>query len=108
MTNLGTVPTTPPESGGELGLVTGVDSTSGLQGVIAVKTKTYHISNFGSMTPAGVDCVDGYVTIHDSTRYSDATVQQLHTWTTSRLPAVRDAALTELANREVQNWRNSN
>jgi hypothetical protein len=80
----------------------------GLQGVFTVRTKTYHISNFGSMAPSGVDCVDGYVTIHDSTRYSDATVAQLHTWTTSRLPAVRDAALTELANRSVQQWRNSN
>jgi len=70
-----------------------------------VKTKTYHISNFGNMAPSGVDCVDGYVTIHDSTRYSDATVQQLHTWTTSRLPAVRDAALTELADRDLEEWR---
>lgn len=73
-----------------------------------MKTTTYHISNFGNMAPSGVDCVDGYVTIHESTRYSAATVQQLHTWTTSRLPAVRDAALTELANRNVQQWRNSN
>lgn len=73
-----------------------------------MKTRTYHISNFGSFAPAGVECVDGYVTIHESIRYSTATVPQLHEWSTSRLPAVRDAALTELANRAVQQWRNSN
>ena len=70
-----------------------------------MKTRTYHISNFGSFAPAGVDCVDGYVTIHESTRYSTATVEQLNTWTTSRFSAVRDAALTELADRAIEDWR---
>jgi hypothetical protein len=70
-----------------------------------MKTRTYHISNFGNMAPLGVDCVNGYVTIHESIRYSSATVEQLNTWTTSRLSAVRDAALTELANRDLQEWR---
>ena len=58
-----------------------------------MKTRTYHISNFGSFAPSGVDCVNGYVTIHYSDRYSSATVEQLNTWTTSRLSAVRGALL---------------
>ena len=70
-----------------------------------MKTRTYHISNFGNMAPLGVDCVNSHITIHDSIRYSAATVEQLHTWTTSRLSAVRDAALTELANRDLLEWR---
>ena len=76
-------------------------------GVHKMITKTYHISNFGSFAPNGVNCIDGFVTIHDSTRYVEASEEQLHKWTNSRLNAVRDAALTELANRALENWRSS-
>jgi hypothetical protein len=73
-----------------------------------MKTKTYHISNFGSFAPSGVDAVDGYVTIHDSDRYKEASEEELGAWENSRLPAVKHAALTERAQRLLDRWRAKN
>ena len=73
-----------------------------------MKTKTYHVSNFGSFAPANVDAVDGYVTIHDSDRYKEASEEELGAWENSRLPAVKHAALTERAQRLLDRWRSKN
>jgi hypothetical protein len=73
-----------------------------------MKTKTYHITNFGSFAPSGVDAVDGYVTIHDSARYAEASEEELGAWENSKLSAVRHAALTERAQRLLDRWRAKN
>jgi len=71
-----------------------------------MKTKTYHITNLGSFAPRGIAGQDGYVICHDSKRYSNANESQLATWRESRSKAVRNAALTEIAERSLQVWRN--
>ena len=73
-----------------------------------MKTITYHISNFGSFAPTGVDVtVGGYVIMHDSQRYAEADKSKLEHWACSKFPKVRNAACTEIANRRVQAWRDS-
>lgn len=47
----------------------------------------------------------GYVTIHDSPRYADATEEQLAEWVESRTKAVKAAALTEQAERGLKDWQ---
>lgn len=71
-----------------------------------MKTRTYHITNLGSFAPRGCAGQDGYVIYHDSPRYAKATEGQLATWRESRSKAVRNAALTEIAERSLQVWRN--
>lgn len=68
--------------------------------------KTYHISNLGSFSPRGVT-VDsqGYVTYHSSDRYSKASNDQLVDWSCSRIRSVRNAALTEIAERSIVAWQ---
>jgi len=73
-----------------------------------MKTKSYHISNFGSFAPAGATERDGYVAYHDSDRYGKATGAQLDTWSESRNTAVRNAALTEQAERRLAKWQKGN
>ena len=73
-----------------------------------MKTKSYHISNLGSFAPAGVTERDGYVTYHDSDRYGSATAAQLDAWSESRNVAVRNAALTEKAERRLGEWQKDN
>jgi len=73
-----------------------------------MKTKSYHISNFGSFAPAGATARDGYVTYHDSDRYGSATEAQLDAWSESRNVAVRNAALTEKAERRLAKWQKGN
>lgn len=71
-----------------------------------MKTRTYHISTLGSFAPRGCAGRDGYVICHDSPRYAKASESQLATWRESRSKAVRNAALTEIAERSLQVWRN--
>jgi hypothetical protein len=70
-----------------------------------MKTRSYHVSNFGSFRPAASADTDGYVTYHDSPRYRDATDDQLEAWLDSRVAAVRNAAATEIAERKLNEWR---
>ena len=72
-----------------------------------MKYKIYHISNFGSFAPQGVSEENGYVKYHDSPRYDNANFEQLNDWAESRISLVRNAALTEIAERNVQSWRES-
>lgn len=72
-----------------------------------MKVKTYHISNFGSLAPRGVSQENGYVKYHDSPRYSDSNLEQLHDWANSNNYLIRNAARTELAERNVQTWQES-
>jgi hypothetical protein len=71
-----------------------------------MKTKTYHHTNLGSYFPAraSVDS-SGFVTYHDSPRYSRATESQLRDWADSRIGSVRNAAVTEMAERDLEAWR---
>ena len=72
-----------------------------------MKTKSYHVSNFGKFAPA-ISSNDGYVVYHDSPRYGAATDEQLEAWTESRNKAVRNAALTEQAERRLGEWQKNN
>ena len=72
-----------------------------------MKTKTYHITNLGSFSPRGITTDSaGYVTYHDSQRYAKATESQLNEWRHSKFVAVRNAALTEFAERHWSLWQN--
>lgn len=73
-----------------------------------MKTKSYHISNLGSYAPSQIADSNGYVTYHDSERYSKATDEQLAEWAESRVKAVRNAAITEQAERELSKWQKGN
>lgn len=70
-----------------------------------MRTKTYHISNLGSFAPGGLADSSGFVTYHDSERYGKATDAQLEEWSESSRAAVRAAALTEQAERRLEQWR---
>ena len=69
-----------------------------------MKTKSFHHSNMGSYAPA---CADrgGYITIHDSPRYGRASAEKLAAWADSRVALVRNAAMTELAERGLRKWQ---
>lgn len=74
-----------------------------------MKTKSYHVSNFGSFGGGVVADTEGYVTIHDSQRYVKASDGQLAEWAESgRTLAVRNAAQTEVNERRLNEWRDSN
>lgn len=73
-----------------------------------MNTKCYHISNFGSFAPEVEADANGYVTYHESERYAKASNAQLREWLGSRIKAVRNAAATEIAQRKLNQWRNSN
>ena len=71
-----------------------------------MKTKKYHQSNLGSYAPAGASRdSQGYITYHESPRYSSASREQLDAWADSRTAVVRNAALTEIAERALEEWR---
>ena len=73
-----------------------------------MKSRRYHVSVFGRIFPQGVSVDgDGYVYYHDSSRYGEASKEQLSKWCASRYILVRNAALTELADRRVSEWRAS-
>lgn len=73
-----------------------------------MKTKSYHISNLGSYAPSHIADNNGYVTYHDSIRYGKASDEQLAEWAESRNKAVRNAAITEQAERDLEEWRKNN
>ena len=64
-----------------------------------MKKHTYHVSNLGQYAPHEIADADGYVTRHDHPRYETATADQLSRWSRSGSRLVRNAAITELANR---------
>lgn len=72
-----------------------------------MKTKSYHKSNLGSFAPS-ISTNDGYITYHDSPRYAKASEEQLEEWAGARIAAVRNAALTEQAERALGEWRKNN
>jgi hypothetical protein len=50
----------------------------------------------------------GYVTIHDSTRYGKAQLEQLTAWAENgRTQAIRNAAQCELNERKLHEWRDA-
>lgn len=66
-------------------------------------TATYHKSNLGSYAPAGLLAdMAGFVTYHKAARYAQATDEQLAKWACCRIKAVRNAALTEQAERRLR------
>lgn len=73
-----------------------------------MKTKSYHISNLGSFAPSSANVENGYVTYHDSPRYGKASDEQLEEWAGSRTKAVRNAAVTEQAERALAKWQKGN
>lgn len=73
-----------------------------------MKTRSYHVSNFGSFRPDAAADTEGYVTYHDSPRYKTATDDQLRAWLDSRVQSVRNAAATEIAERKLDEWRAKN
>lgn len=73
-----------------------------------MKTKSYHTSNLGKFAGRVESFANalGYVTYHDSDRYSDMSDAELEDLVTNgRYRVVRAAAATELAERAVQAWR---
>lgn len=73
-----------------------------------MKTKTYHTTNLGKFAGRVAQFADGqgYVTYHDSDRYSDMTDADLDDLVANgRYRAVRAAAATELAERAIRAWR---
>lgn len=64
-----------------------------------MKKSTYHVSNLGQYAPHEIADADGYVTRHDHPRYATATDEQLDRWSRSGSRLVRNAAITEQANR---------
>lgn len=71
-----------------------------------MKTKTFHVSNFGSFAGGLVADQEGYVTYHASDRYgkaSDAQIAELAA--TGRTLAIRNAAQAEINERELNKWR---
>ena len=70
-----------------------------------MKTRTFHATNMGRFAPTYLADNNGYITIHDSTRYQQAKDQELAEWRRSSVPAIRAAAIVELAEREIQRWR---
>jgi len=73
-----------------------------------MKTNSYHISNLGSYAYSHIADSNGYVTYHDSPRYGKATDEQLDEWAESRSKAVRNAAITEQAERQLSKWQKEN
>jgi hypothetical protein len=73
-----------------------------------MKIKRYHISNLGSFAPSHLANNDGYVAYHASGRYNSAMEAQLDIWADSRVRAVRNAAITEQAERKLEQWRKNN
>lgn len=74
-----------------------------------MKTTEYHKNNLAGYAPTEYADSCGYITIHDSPRYATADLDQLEEWAEeSRYKAVRAAALTELANRELAEWQENN
>ena len=73
-----------------------------------MKTKSYHYTMLGSYTPAAATRdSQGYITYHDSPRYAQATAEQIDEWSESSNTAVRNAAVTEIAERALKVWQSA-
>lgn len=73
-----------------------------------MKTKSYHYTMLGSYAPsAATRDSQGYITYHASPRYAVATEKQLEEWSQSRNTAVRNAALTAIAERALKIWQSA-
>lgn len=70
-----------------------------------MKTAKYHHTNMGKFAPTEYADTNGYITIHASDRYAKATDEQLANWAASSSRAVRAAAATEIAERNLASWR---
>jgi hypothetical protein len=72
-----------------------------------MKTKTFHKSaNMGVFGESLPSDMMGYVTYHDSPRYSKMNEDELRDMASNhRFNIVRTAAKVELAERAVQNWQ---
>lgn len=68
-------------------------------------TATYHVTTFGSFAPRHIADRTGFVRYHVSPRYAAATAAKLEQWASSRSAPVRNAAITELAQRRLNAWR---
>lgn len=70
-----------------------------------MKTKRFHGNNLGQFQPRGLADTEGYITIHDSPVYGEASESELNEFANSRSALVRAAALVELAERAIREWR---
>lgn len=75
-----------------------------------MKTRTTHISNFGSFRPVGlVSDWNGYAEYHESPRYAKASDSELRAWMEeSPRSLIRNAAAIEIAERALVEWRKGN
>ena len=74
-----------------------------------MKTRTTHVSNFGSFRPVGiVTDWNGYAEYHDSPRYAKAADDELRACMESPRSLIRNAAAIELAERGLNEWRKGN
>jgi hypothetical protein len=75
-------------------------------------TLRFHKSNLGMFAPAGLADAEGYITVDDSWVYREMTNADLHriaSLSCERCDSlVRAAALVELAERDLEEWRESN
>jgi hypothetical protein len=82
---------------------------SGVLIVAKMKVLKFHGSNLGMFCPAGLADVEGYITIHDSFVYQEMTRHELHLAASPPCKKlVRAAALVELAERDLEEWREAN
>jgi len=70
-----------------------------------MKTKKYYANNLGMFSPSSKQDFEGYVEIHDSSRYSKASSEELEIYCQSRLALVRNAARLEFAERRLSDWQ---
>jgi hypothetical protein len=74
-----------------------------------MKTASYHSTAFGDFAPRhATQDGQGYITYHVSARYAAASEAQLDEWAQSPLTAVRNAAVTEIGERCLGEWRRKN
>lgn len=71
------------------------------------KTNSYHVSNLGKFAPREIADKDGFVLYHDSPEYERMDLAELIKASTHRVKIIRNAAITEIATRKLQAWRES-
>lgn len=86
----------------------GVESAMRTKKKLPMKTRTAHISTFGSFRPHCPSDSEGYIEYHDSPRYSKATPAQLNEWGASRFKLIRNAVALERACRALEKWQKGN
>jgi len=74
-----------------------------------MKTASYHSTAFGDFAPRrATQDNQGFITYHVSARYGKASDAQLDGWAQSPLSAVRNAAVAEIGERCLGEWRRNN